>query len=105
MLFTPDATEQFATFEAIYIATDVTSGVADTIYNYYWVIPFLRGDSDSDNFYTLNDIVYLVNYLFKEGPAPNPIEIGDVDNSGAVNVADIAYLVNYIYHDGPAPPQ
>jgi len=53
------------------------------------------------------DLVYLVNYLFKQGPAPNPIWIGNVDgiiNEGIpIDVADLVYLVNYLFKQGPAP--
>jgi len=105
MVFAPESLEQFVVYQVDFSVTDVPSGVTTTTIKWYWVLPFLRGDSDSDNKYTLNDVVYLINYLFKEGPAPDPIAIGDVDYSGAINVADIAYLVNYLYHEGPAPPQ
>jgi len=51
----------------------------------------------------LGDIIYLVNYIFKGGPAPNPLVSGDVNSAGAVNLSDIVYLVNYIFKGGPAP--
>jgi hypothetical protein len=51
----------------------------------------------------VGDVVYLVTYLYKEGPPPAPMEAGDVDCDGLVNVGDVVYLVNYLYKGGPAP--
>ncbi|EQB63819.1 MAG: NHL repeat containing protein [candidate division Zixibacteria bacterium RBG-1] len=54
----------------------------------------------------LTDIIYLVNYSFKGGPAPSPTCRGDANASGGNgNLTDIIYLVNYVFKDGPAPPE
>jgi len=54
----------------------------------------------------LSDIIYLVNYVFKGGPAPNPTCRGDANgNGGNANLSDIIYLVNYVFKGGPAPVQ
>ncbi len=64
---------------------------------------FLRGDANKDTKVTIADIVYLVSYLFKFGPSPNPIQSGDANCSGKVDIADIVYLVSYLFKFGPAP--
>jgi hypothetical protein len=51
----------------------------------------------------VGDIVYLVNYLYKSGPAPVPSQCGDPNDDCVVNVADIVYLLNYLYRGGNAP--
>jgi hypothetical protein len=66
---------------------------------------FMRGDADANDQYTMNDIVYLANFMFRGGPAPIPLDAGDVDMSGTIGVSDIAYLVNFLYKSGPRPPQ
>jgi len=103
--FVPAFSEADAVYEVQFIATDYPGGLTDVLVRYYHVLPMMRGDVDSDNSYSMNDIVYLINYFFRGGPAPDPLDTGDVDRNGAVNVADIAYLVNYLYNNGPAPPQ
>ncbi len=103
--FFPDAIQANSDFPVSFIATDIPTGAADTVNVFYHVWPFLRGDSDSDSQYTMNDIVYLISYLFKGGPAPNPISVGDVNKDGNVGINDISYLVNYLYNGGPVPPQ
>ena len=63
----------------------------------------LRGDANSDGKVTISDVVFVVNYLFKGGPAPNPLSIGDVNCDSSVNVSDVVYLVTYLFKGGPAP--
>lgn len=65
---------------------------------------YMIGDVNETNTITSADIIYLVGYVFKSGPAPLPEwQAGDVDASGAVTSADIVYLVNYVFRDGPPP--
>ena len=66
-------------------------------------VQFLRGDTNSDKKVSLSDIVYLINYLFKFGPAPEPIQSGDANCDGKVSLSDIVYLINYLFKFGPAP--
>ena len=65
--------------------------------------PFIRGDANGDGKVTVADVVYLISYWFKSGPAPNPLESGDVNCHGQVNPGDIMYLVNYLFKHGPPP--
>jgi hypothetical protein len=51
----------------------------------------------------VGDVVYLVSYLYKAGPAPVPTPVGDVNCDGLINVGDIVYLVNYLFKGGPPP--
>jgi hypothetical protein len=54
------------------------------------------------------DLSYLVDYLFKGGPAPPCIDQANVDGivgvGGPIDVADLSYLVDYLFKGGPAPP-
>jgi len=65
--------------------------------------PFICGDADNSNLVTISDAVYLINYIFSGGPAPNPIDSGDADCSGPVTISDAVYLINYIFSGGNAP--
>ncbi len=64
---------------------------------------FICGDANSDGGVNVGDAVLLINYIFKEGPAPDPIEAGDINGDGDINVGDAVYLINYIFKEGPAP--
>lgn len=61
------------------------------------------GDANGDSAVDINDVVYLTNYLFVDGPAPRPPASGDSNRDCIVNVLDIVYLINYVFVDGPAP--
>ena len=103
--FLPDSALIDSVFPVRFIVTDIPAGLTDTLTTSYWVRNFLRGDLDGTFNYTMNDVVFLVNYIFRNGPEPDPLQAGDVDASGAINTADLSYLVNFIYRGGPAPPQ
>jgi hypothetical protein len=64
---------------------------------------FVLGDVNRDGSVTVADVVYLINYLFKGGPAPDPLMRGDVNHYGNVTVADAVFLINYLFKGGPAP--
>jgi len=66
-------------------------------------IPFIYGDANGDGVINSADVVYLINYLFKGGPAPQPLEPGDVNCDGIINSADVVYLINFLFKGGPVP--
>jgi hypothetical protein len=71
-----------------------------------WVFTYrtyLCGDANGDGKINIADAVYIVTYVFKGGPAPNPLESGDANCDGKINVGDAVYLVNYIFRGGPEP--
>jgi len=61
------------------------------------------GDVNRDTVVDVDDIVFLIAYVFTGGPAPNPIESGDVDCSGDIDIDDVMYLVNYVFVGGNSP--
>jgi len=67
------------------------------------VCDYVCGDADGDGSVNILDVTFLINYLYKEGPAPDPLESADVDYSGSINILDVTYLINYLYKDGPEP--
>jgi hypothetical protein len=79
---------------------DPDSSISDIGALYYH---YLRGDANQDKKVTIADIVFLVSYLFKHGPAPAPLKSGDANCDGKVTVADVVYLVAYLFKHGPQP--
>ncbi len=69
----------------------------------FWQVSFLPGDANHDGVVNDQDLVYLANYLFHNGPAPNPLYAGDNDHDCAVTPHDLEYLATYLYEQGPAP--
>lgn len=66
-----------------------------------WV--FARGDCNGDGLIDLGDVVCLLNYLFKSGLPPDPIETGDANRDEMVDLGDVVYLLNYLFKNGPPP--
>jgi len=62
-----------------------------------------HGDVDCSGEINIGDMVYLVDFMFNSGPAPDPYG-GDVDGDGDIDVADLVYLVDYFFNSGPPPP-
>jgi hypothetical protein len=62
-----------------------------------------RGDVTGDGIINIGDVVFLVAYLYKGGPAPEPGCVGDCNCDDIVNVGDIVFLVSYLYKGGPPP--
>jgi hypothetical protein len=61
------------------------------------------GEANGDEQINIGDAVFLISFVFKDGPAPNPLMAGDANCDGGVNVGDAVYLINYVFKDGPEP--
>ncbi|HKC23377.1 MAG TPA: dockerin type I domain-containing protein, partial [Thermoanaerobaculia bacterium] len=61
----------------------------------------LHGDANGDAVRDVQDVFYLINYLFAGGPAP--VGFADVNGDGVATVNDVFYLINYLFAGGPAP--
>jgi hypothetical protein len=65
--------------------------------------PYTCGDVDASGGLSIGDAVFVINYIFGGGPAPNPLAAGDVNCDGSVSIADAVYLIAYIFGGGPVP--
>ncbi len=61
------------------------------------------GDLNGDSHINVVDIVYLINWIIKEGPPPPDAVAANTDLCNGADVGDVAYLVDYIFMGGPAP--
>jgi len=64
---------------------------------------YMCGDANGDEEINIADGVFLINFVFKSGPSPDPIESGDANSDTNCDIADAVFLINYVFHDGPAP--
>jgi serine protease AprX len=81
--------------------------------DYGWGVPdilaaiqysfYLTGDVTGDKLINVSDVIFLVNYLYKEGPAPTPLILGDVNCDDEIDLGDLVYLVSYLYQGGTQP--
>ena len=61
------------------------------------------GDANSDGGVNVGDAVFIISYVFKGGPPPDPICVGDANGDGGVNIGDAVYLIAYVFKGGPPP--
>jgi outer membrane protein assembly factor BamB len=67
-------------------------------------VSYIHGDANGDGVINLGDVVYLISYLYKNGPPPVPIlDAGDVNCDEKVDLGDLVYLISYLYRSGPVP--
>lgn len=64
---------------------------------------FICGDVNGDTGTDIDDIIYLIEYVFQGGPEPIPLESGDIDCVNGVDISDIVYLVDFVFNGGSAP--
>jgi hypothetical protein len=61
------------------------------------------GDANGSGAVDIDDVVYLINHIFSQGPGPVPYESGDADCSGNVDIDDVVYLIAYVFSAGAEP--
>jgi len=66
-------------------------------------IVVLPADFNADGLVNIGDVTFAINYLYKSGPAPDPMELGDINCDGVVDLGDLVYLISYLYKGGPPP--
>lgn len=62
-----------------------------------------RGDLDQDGDIDDDDVEFLQQYLFADGPAPDPVEVADVNGDDRTNLSDVVYLISYLNTGDPVP--
>jgi hypothetical protein len=69
----------------------------------YLVPEYIDGDANGDGKVNVGDVVFLINYIFKSGPAPLPMAAGDANCDLSVNIGDPVHLINVIFKGGDIP--
>lgn len=64
----------------------------------WWSVP---GDASNDSLVDLGDVLFLINYLYKNGPDPCVMEAADPNADCQVDLGDVLYLINFLYREGP----
>lgn len=96
-----DSTAQVG--RAYYYLTSATdfSGNESNPSNEAMGIRYITGDMNADGLVNPEDVVLLLNYLFRNGPPPPPLEAGDFNCDGEVSPPDVVVMLNYLFRGGP----
>jgi len=96
--------EQLGVYEVMFYATDeITMGIDSELVDIQ-VSTYMCGNVDGLQPPRIDvaDLVYMVKYMFHEGPIPPESDLScDTDCNGRVDVADLVLFVNYMFHSGP----
>ena len=82
---------------------NVVSDSSAVLFDYAPVIWEMSGDANYDNFVNVGDAVYLINWIFRSGPAPQKMEEADPNCDGQANIGDAVFIISYAFRGGPAP--
>ena len=62
------------------------------------VVGHLTGDINNDGSGPdISDLMYLIDFMFSDGPRPAIVGVEDVDHSGVHDIADLLTLVNLVF--------
>ncbi len=67
------------------------------------VCEYLLADANGDGAINVSDAVYIINFIFVNGPSPYPLMVADANCDDAVNVSDAVYIINHVFINGPPP--
>jgi hypothetical protein len=67
----------------------------------YRVSTGIVGDASTNGVVDVNDVFFMINYLFAGGPPPLSLGLANVNGDSVVDVADVFYLINYLFAGGP----
>ncbi len=63
-------------------------------------LPFDCGELDGNTKTDMLDILFLINYLYKYGPAPSILKAADVNGDCSMDMLDVIHMINYLYKGG-----
>ncbi|NCG12296.1 MAG: hypothetical protein GWP38_03005, partial [Planctomycetia bacterium] len=66
-------------------------------------IPFVRGNCNGDNKVNIADGIWILNYLFNQGPASNCVASCDANEDAKYDAGDAIFIISYRLLDGPMP--
>ncbi|HLU47983.1 MAG TPA: hypothetical protein VK116_07855, partial [Planctomycetota bacterium] len=66
-------------------------------------IPFIRGEANDDSSRDIGDVVFLLNYLFQNGPELLCEKAADSNDDGTLDLSDSIHLLLFLFRGGLAP--
>lgn len=66
-------------------------------------MPFMRGDGNQDLTVDISDVIYILTYLFIDGPAIC-LNALDANDKAGVDLSDAIYLLTFLFNNGNPPP-
>ncbi|MDH4033076.1 MAG: PKD domain-containing protein, partial [candidate division Zixibacteria bacterium] len=61
------------------------------------------GDLNLDGSVDIADLLYMVDFMFRGGPAPEIVDAADVNGDCAIDIGDLTFFVEYFFGGGDKP--
>ncbi|MFH1699633.1 MAG: M28 family peptidase [Candidatus Zixiibacteriota bacterium] len=91
------------TIEFVASVGDEDGNISERLFAAVFEPGYKCGDANGDGDVNVGDAVFIINHVFKGGPAPEPLESGDANDDGQTNVGDAVFIINHVFKGGPAP--
>jgi hypothetical protein len=90
---------------AVVIGLGLSYDIANVAYEVFTPCAVtLTGDINEDGVRTTQDVIRMVNWLFRSAPPPDPcVGAADVNCSGDITLSDLMDLISFVFKSGPAP--
>lgn len=103
-LVTVDSTFFSPINHLIFTTTEPAGYTPQFVMGDFPVLQYWPGDANFDGKVNIADIVYLINYLFINGPPPPHPITSDVNGPDRIiDIGDVVYLIAYLFQWGPTP--
>ena len=64
------------------------------------VIGHRQGDINRNGRIDITDLTFLIDYIFRGGPSPEPLEAGDINYDGSISILDLTIIIDHIFRGG-----
>lgn len=85
------------------LAGEYLNGQPFSLIDQVTIIGHRAGDINGDGQVNIGDPVFLIGYVFRNGPPPAYLDMGNVNGDGQVNVGDAVYMITFLFRSGPPP--
>jgi hypothetical protein len=82
---------------------NIVCGEASDFSAFMVAVEAICGDVNFTGSVDIDDVVYLIAYIFSGGPEPVPYGSGDANCSETVDIDDVVWLITYIFSGGLEP--
>jgi len=94
----------FAFVDAMAIDADGRTASDQSLIVYNCGSAYTVADYDGNGSVGTSDLIFLINFIYKDGPAPSGgAHRADANCDGLIDISDVIYAIQYFYNSGPAP--
>jgi hypothetical protein len=66
---------------------------------------FVRGDSNGAGGVDIADAIFILSWLFAQGPTPTCMKAADANDTGSADIGDAVWILSFLFASAPAPAE